>query len=166
MFSIGSLSADFNKSYSSPSSIFNVHISVLNCEAVSLARFPLHSSIGTYKLLPPRPNTPKPHNALRPLPLDRKGNINLAMQAINGARDPGHLIAKINLIAQLLARQRVRAQRIQRRVDDGVVDLLVVEDAHGGRPDDGQHQRQVPPDAPRVVDCVECGQLAVASPAH
>lgn len=71
------------------------------------------------------------------------------MQLVHLPPDPRDLVPEVNLVAQFPAAGLARAQRVQRRLDDGRRRLLVVEDAQGRDGDDEQEDGQgARPDAP------------------
>lgn len=71
------------------------------------------------------------------------------MQLVHLPPDPRDLVPEVNLVAQFPAAGLARAQRVQRRLDDGRGRLLVVEDAQGRDGDDEQEDGQgARPDAP------------------
>ena len=82
-------------------------------------------------------STPQPDLALASRALDPEADIDPAMHLVDLALDPWILAGKVDLVAELLAHQRIRPQRVQRTSHDGRLGLLVVEegeerDDHGG----------------------------------
>ena len=109
------------------------------------------------------PLTHKPHQRLTARPLDPELHVNLAVQLIHRAPDPGHLVRKVDLVAEDVARGLVRAQGVQRRRHHGRVEFLVVEDAEGGGDEDGDEEGEGPPDAEQRG---RVGEFAVGAVFH
>ena len=107
------------------------------------------------------PHAAKIHHPTPLGPLDGEMDIDPPLQLIHLPPYPRELIPEVNLIAEFLPAELARAQRVQRRGDDGRGRFLVVEDEEGGRGEDGDEDRETP--SPHGPEAGEGWELAIGA---